>query len=377
MKRGSVLNRLLDQYIGIPALGILSLLGRRKTCPAVVTRIGVMSSPTLGDTLINSGPIRDIRREYPTARIIFIASQTNVAAARLLPDVDEIVKIELTAPLKTLKTLRSINLDLFFDFTPWQRLTAFYTAYSGAKFRVGFKSQGQHRHWHYDVTADHSSEVHELENFRSLLRAVGATPMADPQVRSLHTLAPDLGSYLEIIVFHPWASGDKAALREWPLENWVELAQRLNRSRTLFVITGGPADRFRSEILANRIKEAGLSSVAYVSPDGLLSLTVLLKSVDLVVSVNTGTMHLAAMVGAPTISLNGPTATHRWGPVGKQVMSIEPHGGGGGYLHLGFEFAGRSEDCMSRIRVNDVVTAAYSLATVLAEAPGVSTSARA
>jgi heptosyltransferase-3 len=94
---------------------------------------------------------------------------------------------------------------------------------------------------------------------------------------------------------------------------------------------------------------------------GLETIVDVLKSAELVVSVNTGIMHLAAIVGAPTIALNGPTATHRWGPVGPRVAVVEPQGGGGGFLHFGFEFAGNPADTMERIRVPEVAEVARSL----------------
>jgi len=102
-----------------------------------------------------------------------------------------------------------------------------------------------------------------------------------------------------------------------------------------------------------------------VSPDGFCTLTHVLRNAMLVVSVNTGVMHLAAVAGAPTVSLNGPTAEHRWGARGRNVANVQPADGSGGYLHLGFEFKGQPEDVIQRISVAQVLDAC---ATVMARA---------
>ena len=366
MKRGSIANRLLDRYIGIPILYSSSLLARRRKYPHRPQRIGLMASPTLGDTLINSVAVQDVRNHYPNAHIIYIASKTNSAAAKLLPCVDEIVYVSITDPLRSIRVLRRSRLDILIDFTSWQRITAFYTASSGAKYRVGFRTPNQYRHWHYDLCVDHSSAVHEVENFRNLLRALGLKPSASPKVNLPECQVLQLEPCARRIVFHPWATGDRHALREWSAAKWVELAQAFNHSGTQFVVTGAPSQLARSKSLCESLQRADINAVPFVSPDGLASLGAMLLKADLVISVNTGIMHLSAILGAPTIALNGPNSSHRWGPLGPRAAAVDPHGGGGGFLHLGFEFPGNPTDTMERTRVEDVVRTAYQLVPELA-----------
>ena len=89
----------------------------------------------------------------------------------------------------------------------------------------------------------------------------------------------------------------------------------------------------------------------------------MLRRARVVVSVNTGVMHLAAIVGAPTVSINGPNRNGRWGPVGPRALGVEAPGPGCGYLHLGFNFDGQATDCMERISVEQVATAAEQVQT--------------
>ncbi len=388
MKRGSVTYRWLDRHVGIPFLLCTSVLARRRKLPQDIRRIGVIASTTLGDTVLNSAALLDLRRHYPDAHISFFYAPTNFGAAELLPGVDELVPIKLTDARMTIRAFRNARLDLLLDFTSWQRLTAFYAAVSGARYRVGFETPGQHRHGFYDQVVPHSRHRHEVDNFRTLLGALGIQGQSEPKLqapwleearqgsearsqdqnedRSKDGIEDGSDDRSEIIVFHPWATGDRHALREWSEQNWVSLAAAIQGPRTRFLITGGPDQTARSQELCRALASKGLDAAPFVGSRGLRSLAVMLQGAALVVSVNTGVMHLAAVLGAPTIALNGPNASHRWGPRGPRSISVDPHGGGGGFLHLGFEFDGNPTDCMERTRVEDVVAAAARLLPRLA-----------
>jgi heptosyltransferase-3 len=88
-----------------------------------------------------------------------------------------------------------------------------------------------------------------------------------------------------------------------------------------------------------------------------------LREASCVVSVNTGVMHLAATVGAPTIALNGPTSELRWGPVGRRAVSVNSALPGCGYLNLGFEYDQGRADCMEGISVERVVETVQRLSS--------------
>ena len=207
---------------------------------------------------------------------------------------------------------------------------------SGARFTVGFITPGQHRGRSYDIQVEHRNDRHEVENLLSIPRAIGIDAHSKPPL-----VIPDAPEPLpgerDIVVFHLWASGTRSWLREWPEERWIELAQHLARPETLFVITGAAGDLPRSRPFVQTLEAAGLRAIPYVSPDGFVSLSHLLRRARVAVSVNTGVMHLAAILGTPTVSLNGPTAPHRWGPQGATcVTGVQPHRWGWRLFESGF-----------------------------------------
>jgi len=360
MRRGSIKNRILDYWAGVPLLNALATFRRRRQRPASIRRVGVMCSPALGDTLLVSGAFRDVRRHYGNAvEIVHFCMKTNLAAAELLHAPDRRVVIGLTDPLGTISLMRAEKLDLLLDFSSWQRLTAFYSMMSGARFTVGFSTAGQHRGCGYDLQVEHRDDRHEVDNFRALLAGMKIRTGLPPKL-FLPPGAPSLGCFADasdIIVLHLWASGQRSWLREWPEDRWIELAQTLAKPNTVFAITGAPSDLPRIEPFCTRMTAAGLVAYPFLGTDGFRSLAHLLLRARVVVSVNTGVMHLAAILGVPTVSINGPNRNGRWGPVGPRAIGVEAPGEGCGYLHLGFNFDGQPTDCMERITVAMVADA--------------------
>ena len=361
MRRGSRKNRILDYWVGIPLLNLLATFRRRgRKLPENIRRIGVMCSPALGDTLLFSGVLRDLRRHFGNqVEIVHFCMKANLAAAEIIPGAGRRVLIDLINPAATVKAMRAERLDALFDFSSWQRLTAFYSMMSGGKFTAGFTTAGQYRGRGYDLRVVHRDDRHELENFRAVLDALHIQSGLPPKVRIPEPAGPEpLSEARDIVVFHLWASGQRSWLREWPEERWIELAQRLARPGTVFAITGAPSDMPRTAPFLDRMHAAGLKAVAFAGTDGFRSLARMLQRARVVVSVNTGVMHLAAIVGAPTVSINGPNRNGRWGPVGPKAIGVEAPGEGCGYLHLGFNFDGQATDCMERISVDMVAEAA-------------------
>jgi heptosyltransferase-3 len=361
MKRGSTINRLLDFYLGIPILNLLASFRRKGVYPAHPDRIGLLFNPALGDTLLASAAIQDIRSIFPTAKLILFAGNSNIAAAKLLPEIDAIHILPITRPLNAIRILRQSNLDLMLDFTAWQRITALYTLMSGARFTVGFERMKQYRHRGYDKAVPHRGDCHELDNLHRFTCSLGAKTKSDPRLLITSGTLPVVFQKGAVIVFHPWASGARSRLREWPDDCWTSLAQQLMAPGQTLLLTGSPVDENRCHELCKKISTQGIQVQALIGQDGITGVARVLKHAEMLISVNTGIMHLGAILGVPTVCINGPTALHRWGPVGPRVANVCPSDGSGGFLDLGFEYRGRSTDTMNKISVSDVMCAVHQL----------------
>jgi ADP-heptose:LPS heptosyltransferase len=330
--------------------------------PELVRKIGIMANPALGDTLLTSGPIQDLRAAYPKAELVFFAAHANVGAAKLLPCIDRLELISFTNPLQAIRIVRAAQLDLMFDFTSWQRVTAFVTLWSGARCTFGFDTPGQHRAAAYAYCTEHRRDRHEFENQRALVAAAGLTPSAPARVVIPAGELPDVvAAGRDTIVFHAWPAGSGTSTREWPRAHWVELAKRLRAPGRRFVVTGSAADLPRSSELCESLLSAGVPAEVFTGSNGLFGVAQLLRHARLLVSVNTGIMHLGWILGTPTVAINGPTSHLRWGPLGAHTLGVDTPDGTGGFLHLGFEFDNMPHDVMQKITGEAVGEAAQRL----------------
>jgi heptosyltransferase III len=359
-KRGAKLPRMVDRYIGIPVVFLRGLFRNRRRQPEAVQRIGLISLGTIGDALLVSALAADLKNRYPDARITMIISNANRAITPLLPHVDSFVVLTLSHPLSAVRMLRAEKFDLLIDFLQWPRISAIYASLAGARFTTGFRTPGQHRHFAYDQVVDHSSSRHELDNFRMLVRALGIAVDGKPRVEvapdDIETIRESLRE--PYVVFHPWASGFKGFLREWPVERYIGLAKGLAWHGYRVVVTGGPGDAEKTAALVRAARQEGVEIESMAGRLDLTRTAALLAGSRLVVAVSTGILHLAAALDVPLVALYGPTNPQRWGPLSSNAIVIVPEGVESGYLHLGFEYPEHPVDCMRFISVDSVLDAA-------------------
>jgi lipopolysaccharide heptosyltransferase III len=360
-ERGSPSKRFFDRALGIPLVSVLGALRtKRKSLPRI-SLLGLLETAAIGDTVLLAGVIPDLRASLPGSHVVLFTGSSNFEAALLLGGLDEVVRLPIGNPLETVRMLRERSLDVLLDFSPWPRIGALYSLLSGARLTVGFRTSNQYRHYGYDRCVDHLATVHELENYRSLVRSIDVESKSLPAIAAREPLIGELHSR-NYLVFHAWPAGYRSHLKEWPQEYWCELAARVFPTGLTIVLTGARSEAERTEELLSRIRSSSNPGVVSLAGRVNLAQTVtVLGNAAAVVSVNTGIVHLAAAVGAPIISLNGPTSATRWGPLGPRAISVNAEAQGCGYLNLGFEYENQRENCMSSIRPERVFLALREL----------------
>jgi ADP-heptose:LPS heptosyltransferase len=109
------------------------------------------------------------------------------------------------------------------------------------------------------------------------------------------------------------------AMARWQTKLWVNdrfsaLADRLQDQSLSVVFSGSSGDRAAIDEIERRMKSR---CCRFDGRGGLKHLAALCRRARVVVSTDTGPMHLAAAVGTPVIALFGPTAPNRTGPYGQ------------------------------------------------------------
>ncbi|MBX9247088.1 glycosyltransferase family 9 protein, partial [Actinotalea ferrariae] len=149
-------------------------------------------------------------------------------------------------------------------------------------------------------------------------RTSGA-PGAQPTGRSDDVVpAPPPAERTDDVVLHPGAASGS---RRWPLDGWVQVAQRLVERGVPVVLTGGPDEDVPCDAVVRSVERAvaGRGDVTGTvrSTAGTLDLPQLAEVVArarLVVCGDTGVAHVATAFGTPSVLLFGPTPPRWWGP---------------------------------------------------------------
>jgi ADP-heptose:LPS heptosyltransferase len=358
-ERGNGVLRRVDRVVGIPLVLAIAafrhLAGRiGRPIPRDPRVIGLLKVSGIGDAVILSGVITDLRAHFPNARLVLFSGKNNHAFARLLDDVDEVIPLPVLRPDRALRLVRAERPDIVIDFGIWSRLDAILATLSGAQWVAGIGTRGHHRHYAYDVVVPHTRE-HEVKNYRNLVAPLGVHSTRAPGLRACTgSTRPLERSYA---VLHLWPGGANSQERSWPADRWARVARALRERGQAVVLTGGPADAERTRALVDVWKEDSLDvhSVAGVPAEETI---VWLRHAHGTISVNTGLLHLAAAVGTPVVALNGPTSGRRWGPLGEHTRCVSSPMIPEGYLNLGWERNNRYCDCMLAI-TPEVVMAAW------------------
>lgn len=360
-ERGNPFLRFFDQYLGPPLLFVLGKLTFRRMRPAEFRSVIILKPAALGDLMLLSAVVSDLKQsdkaENNPRHITLLVTKSNLPLAELLTGIDEILTIDFSRPLELWITLRKSSYDLVIDADSWPRITALMALLIPAKWRIGFRTSGQYRHYALDQTVEHRNDVHEIENYRSLLRALELSAGHPPQNLShLGPLRPSSGK----IMLHMFPGGRFAELKEWPKDHWLQLVDRLAKEipNLEIVVSGGPADQLRVDQFLENLKHRNLQARR---PQGksLRDTVSELQSTQCLIAVNTGIMHIAACMGVPVVALNGPTNPKRWGPLGARCVSLLAKSPEAATLNLGFEYRNQ-EQILATITVDEVLKAVRS-----------------
>ena len=370
-ERGNPLLKKLDRYLGIPLVWGLGLFKAPKALPKLdrdaEVRFILLKTAGIGDTILTQGIIREIKENFPHSTIDYVCTATNYGMAKLLPGVNQVFKFELKHPLASLMYFRKLSgYDFLLDFAPWTKINAVITACITAMFKVGFKRRKMHRHYLYDAYVEHLDTVHEIDNYRSLIRLCGMrVDNFLPQLDFKSIILPVAYQKLEqerYCIFHICPGGSSAFLRMWPLENWQKLGSLIWQQYGMkILLTGGKADYEYVEKLKFKLESFKVPVENLAGKANLEIVGKIMQGAIFLVSVNTGIMHFGAALNLPVIALNGPTSPVRWGPLGDKCLSVQSGVSCQPCISLGFETKCQEPKCMRQLTVEQVMQAVEKL----------------
>ena len=275
----------------------------------------------LGDLLLNVPAIRAIRERFRDAHITLVVGRQNGAAVLGQPWADEIRIVETKnfagVVSAALRRGRRPDLAVYFTTVSYSRSGGLLAAWSGAGARVGFDPS----RWGAGDAARLTRVVpypdgapHQSELSMALARAVGAVDRPPPPYflpdRGLEARAPE-----GVVYLHPGAGKLK---NRWPAARFAALAREfVSMGRELFLLEG-PQDSGTSEAVIGSLGRP----LPVVRGETIPQLAARFARAALYVGNDTGPLHLAGAVGAPTVGVYGWTDPREWSPVGAFVRSV-------------------------------------------------------
>jgi ADP-heptose:LPS heptosyltransferase len=295
----------------------------------------------MGSIVLASPLLVKLRERHPNARIDFVSMSENGAILSLLPQLDRRITLDLgrgiaaffAGTLRMLLELRRERYDLLYDLEFFTRFSAIFSRLVRPRRSHGFSAKNQWRGRLHDVQVPFNAYHHVTLNFLALLRGDPMDPIETAPIES-DTALPPLRASREswdgcrerlaadaawregapIVVVNPNA-GDMALERRWPAERMGELLTHLCGRRELNVVAIGSASE--REYVDSVIRGARLES-RIVNSAGRIDvpqLVALLERAAVVVTNDSGPLHLAAAAGASTAALFGPETPVLYAPL--------------------------------------------------------------
>lgn len=313
--------------------GNIAFLFKNKQIPNDPRNIVIMRSGGIGDVLMSTPLVKAIRQEFPKARITYLVGEWSADAIKGNPNVDRVMtyqdeiifKQNRREVDKLIQRIKKEKFDLAFVLDKaWQwNVLAFMAK---IPFRIGFDRNGEGFALNLAVPFDGSK--YELEYYRDLASAIEISDV--PVEMEFNISEKDEKKAEQIIKKHvknktviliPGGAknpGQELAAKRWPPHYYGRLADELLSRKYQVVILGAKTDSEICKAVIRNMKKKNAVNLC-----GKLNLgqsAALMKNSALVVTHDSGPMHLAAAVKAPMVAIFGPTDPSRFASPAARVV---------------------------------------------------------
>lgn len=275
----------------------------------------------IGDAALLAPFISALRTRFSGARIVVLAEKRNAGVLPLVPHVDQVLCYDV--PRELLAALR-LKPDLVIDTEQYHRLSAVVARLTGAATRIGYATNERARLFHHPVPYSH--EEYEADSFLGLLQPLGIEPLPRIETPFLAVPAPAAQRAREMLAFagsQPLLAvfpGASIPERRWGAERFHAVANHFADRGRLTVVVGGPEDAEAGAAIVN-----GNGGMNLAGRTSLMETAGILACTELLISGDSGVLHLGVGLGRPTVSLFGPGIEKKWAPSGARHRVLNLH----------------------------------------------------
>ena len=291
-----------------------------------VNKILIIKPQAIGDVLLSTPVIENMRHHFPDAEINFLTQSYCREVLEGNPYLNRVLTYDIGHGDSSYCLIRNIhkqNYDLVLDLFGNPR-TAIIVFNSDARYRVGFRFKWRALAYNIKVKP-RSSEVHNIEFNLDAVRALGLEVISDKPKFYLNGVHMEFAEEFftksdlagkQVIGFNP--SGTWPT-KVWSEEKWSELGRMFSKDSRILLFWGYDKEKE----LAERIQKAIGKSAVLIPEVNLKYMAALIKKCRLFVTNDTGPMHIAWVSGANTAAIFGPTNSNLQGPLSKNSVIIK------------------------------------------------------
>jgi ADP-heptose:LPS heptosyltransferase len=278
-------------------------------------RVLCLQLKRIGDAVLTAPALATLRERYPLAQITLVLHGPAGNLGPCFSHADEVLTYQPAKPnLSLWAKVVAGNWAVCYDFTGTDR-SALIARMSRANQIIGYRKFAEKRSWRRDsYTELCEASVRDLSTIEFHQALVGGAATDDfgfeLPARSTKTKVDDLPEG-PFTVVHP---GTARTEKYWIPERWAEV---IEDTPGAIVLTGGFDMQEQIHLAAIKVKlsKNALSRVTDLSGRlTLLQLAAIIQQSQLVLSVDSAAMHLAAVMKKPQIALFGPTNPYQWAP---------------------------------------------------------------
>lgn len=274
-------------------------------------RVLIVKLSALGD-LVHAMPVARALKADLQAEIDWITQDEYVDLVACFDDVDRVIGFPrrrfVRHHRRFLRELRTRSYDLIIDLQGLFK-SGVVTRLARGTRRIG---PSYHREcarlFYSEVPGPADRSRHAVEQAADVIRYLGLKPARRACPMSLPHYNP-VGDrpHVAIVPCSRWST------KNWPVERFADVARQvMKRTGGTVYVVGGPDDAEA----CSRIAEQSSGAVNLCSRTTIAETAGVLRAMDLVISVDTGPMHVAAAAGTPVLAIFGATDPLRTGPHG-------------------------------------------------------------
>ena len=284
-------------------------------------RVLIVKLSSLGD-IFHALPVVHQLKAGLNATIDWVTQPNYADLVRHFPDIDRVIRFPrkrfLTQAAPFLRELRREPYDLIIDLQGLLK-SAFVARCARGTRRIGPSFHREGSEWFYtEVAGPRNRNRHAIEEALDVIRHLQLAE--EPLVFSISFPRQPLDTPAPRIAFIPCS---RWFTKNWPMPSFIETATALRAATNASIYLLG--DRENAGLCGEL--EAALEghAVNLCGKTSLVELGSLLQEMDLVISVDSGPMHMAAALGKPVLAIFGATDPQRTGPYGPhhRVVTVD------------------------------------------------------